>query len=290
MNGKCVPGSLGLLGAVLGMLVLAPVSSATNPQSKGFLRSHLNLRLCYYNDDNEMDFLYYKGLAEVLNSYISQRVMEGALRPKKVEINVACLTPWIDAGPIVEVRQSHKRYDILVAKNREPNLHQLVRIVNYFSSRNWESFCCYDRLKNDAASRTFDRILDREVGEPDMSFFVGRRQVVFQRDELRVIYEADHLYYELAGRRLDLKPDGPLPVKVRDRYLFGIEGALVVYGRDGEVRRKAISCDPSGFVTARAYARWVNIDISRCGGGALAYSYDKNRFYRVESLPSEFWR
>jgi hypothetical protein len=283
VNRRGVAASLRVLGAALGFLVLAPVSRATESQYKYYSLSHLRLTLCYYYPHHETDFLYYKGLAEILNLYIVQKVTEGTLRPKRVEIHIACHTPEVNAVPIVEVSQSRKSYDIVLAKDRDPNLYQLVRILDYFSSKNWKSFCCYDMAKNDAASHSFDRILDREVGELDMSFFVGRQQVVFHRDELRVIYEADRLFYELASQRLDLRPADPLPVKVRERYLMGTEGAIVVYGKGRELRRESIPCRLDLPIAAQAFAKWVNIN-TRCGKGeVLAYSYDRNRFYKVDA-------
>ncbi|HEX4962506.1 MAG TPA: hypothetical protein VF173_16850 [Thermoanaerobaculia bacterium] len=245
--------------------------------------SHLHLSFCYYNSFQETDFLYYQGLAEVLNAYVTQKEADGALKPKKIEIEIACI-PAINAGPIVAVSQSRESYDVTVAQTRKPDLRQLVRILSYFGSKRWRSFCCYDWGKNDTASRSFDRILDREVGEPDMSFFDGRQQVVFQRDELRVIYEADHLFYELAGQRLDLPPADPVPVKIGDRYLLGSEGTIVVYEKGTEVQRKSIPCQPEMPISTRVYARWVNVD-AFCNRKMLSYSYERNRFYDVKIPP-----
>lgn len=273
---------------ILGLFLLASSSLATEVSYGDFvLLSHLNLGFCSnFGERADTDILYYTGLAGVLNDYVAAKVEEGALQPKKVEIKIACHTA-VEAGPsIIDVSQNRRGYYIVIVQDVKPDLYQLVRIVDYFADKRWKSFC-HDKwagkVSPQTAFRTFNRILDETVGKPDLSFFADRREVVFQQDELRVIYEADQLFYELAGQRLDLKPADPLPVKMKDRYLFGIENAVVIYEEGKERRRKSLlSCvRPHPPIRVKAYSSWVNID---CGAAVLTYSYDRDRFYEVPIL------
>ncbi|HEX6904143.1 MAG TPA: hypothetical protein VF789_30815 [Thermoanaerobaculia bacterium] len=274
---------------ILGFFLLAASSSlATEVSYKDFvLLSHLNLAVCSNSGMRaDTDILYYTGLARVLNDYVAAKVEEGALQPKKVEIKIACHTAE-EAGPsIVDVSQNRRGYYIVMVRDVKPDLYQLVRIIDYFADKRWKPFChdkWHSTVSPETAFRTFNRILDETVGKPDLSFFASRREVVLQRDELRVVYEAEQLFYEMTGQRLDLKPDDPLPVKLRDRYLFGSEGAVVVFADGKERRRKSpSSCvRPHPPIRAKVYTRWINID---CGANVLAYSYDRDRFYEVRGI------
>ncbi len=215
---------------ILGLFLIPTSSLATEVSYGDFvLLSHLNLAFCSdFGQRADTDILYYTGLAEVLNDYVSAKVAEGALQPKKVEIKIACHTA-VEAGPsIVEVSQNRRGYYIVIVQDVKPDLYQLVRIIDYFADKRWKSFC-HDKwarkVSPQTAFRTFNRILDETVGKPDLSFFAGRREMVFQEDELRVVYEADQLFYEMAGQRLDLQAGRSVageierPLSVRKRRM-----------------------------------------------------------------------
>ena len=75
---------------ILVLLVSSRASEATNVECVDyFLFSNLNLSYCSrycYRADTEM--LYYKGLAEVLSTYIDRRREEGMLQAKKLGIKI----------------------------------------------------------------------------------------------------------------------------------------------------------------------------------------------------------
>ena len=184
--------------------------------------------------------------------------------------------------PEIEVSQNRRGYYITSRNSSNLNLYDLVRLVEYFASKNWQSFCCYRpylTMTPESARNRLARILDREVGQPDMSFFQGRRAVVFEVGDLQIVYENDRVFYSLASRRLDLEPADPAPVKVGNRYLFGSKDFLHVYENGVEVRRvpKPKSWTPDGFpCRARVHSKGVHLG---CGEGTpLAYSYEKNQF------------
>lgn len=193
---------------VLVLLLASHDSEATEVECLDhFLLSNLNLTYCSdkcYRADTEM--LSYKGLAEALNTYIDRKREEGKLQDKKWEIRV----DLVNAGPVTSLSQNRNGYHVQLGPGAAISLRQLLRIVNYFASANWRSFT-FAHWNARPGLGTLNRILDREVGEPDMSFFAGWSVPVFELGDLQVIYEDDRLFYMLAGQRLDLEPEDPEP-------------------------------------------------------------------------------
>jgi hypothetical protein len=279
------PGAL----AILALLLAASRVGATEVAcSDRVSLSNLDLRYCSnhcYRSDTEV--LYYRGLAEALNAYAGHRREEGALQAKTLTIEAQPVSS--NAGPAIRLTQSPRSYDVEFRYGYTPQwgcegisgLRAFVRIVDYFAAKSWKSFCYdYQTVSCGAALRTFGQLLDREAGQPDMSFFAGWRTVVYKVDDLLIVYEDDRLYYELAGRKLDLLPGDPLPVKVGERYVFGSQDAIHVYENGSEILRKAWKQQPDfGPFRARAFRTWVNLGYS--GGPKLSYSSAENRFHEV---------
>jgi hypothetical protein len=233
---------------------------------------------------NDMSVLYYTGLMEAVNAYVARKQDEGALQNKKLRIQF--IDPLADSGrPEIELTRSRWEYQIVSRDAANLNLRDLVRLVDYFASPNWQSFCCYDYVNrsHESVRNKIGRILDREVGQPDLAFFDGRRSIVAEIGDLQVVYENDRLFYSLAGQRLDLVPADPTPVQVKNRYLLGSRDFIHVYEEGREVRHSRTVQDSEGSwceppLRARAYRSWVNVG---CWEPRRSYSYEKNRFYEL---------
>lgn len=213
-------------------------SEATVIGCEYFLYPNLNFSYCSnHGRRSDTDMLYSIGLMEALNEYLGRKRAEGTLQEKKFEITY--IDPIGDAGqPEIEVSQNRRGYYITSRNSSDLNLRHLVQLVEYFASENWRSFCCYGYGRGpESIRKRFESILDREVGQPDMSFFDGRRSVVFEIGDLQVVYENDRLFYSLAGKRLDLEPGDPTPCKVQNRLRFGSRNFIHVYANGVERQR-----------------------------------------------------
>lgn len=212
---------------------------------------------------------------------------------KRLEIEAQ---PVNNAGPAICLNQGPDTFDVEFRYGYSDSwgctgisgLRDFVRIVDYFASENWHSFCYdYRKVSCGTALHSFDRLLNQEVGEADLSFFEGRRTVVFELDDLQMVYEGDRLFYVLAGQRLDLEPEDPVPVKIGERYVFGSKGAVHVYESGSEILRKAWKYQTDfGPFRAQAFRRWVNLGYS--GGPQLSYSAEENRFHEVPAGASSW--
>ncbi|HET9227164.1 MAG TPA: hypothetical protein VFR31_10880 [Thermoanaerobaculia bacterium] len=268
------------------LLAWSSGSEATYPGAEYFLHSELNLS--YWSNHcrrSDTDMLYFRGLTEALNSYI----LEKGKGTKKLEISVQDPAGH-GSAPGVTLSQNRKGYHIFTAARRSSdfNLPLLVQLVEYFASPSWKFYsCCRDYDQADSW-RVLHRLLDKEIGEPDMSFFQGRRSVVFETGDFQVIYEEDRLFYSLAGKTLDLEPGDPVPVKVGQRYLFGSKGFFHVYENGVEVQRTAKSeqCASAADepLLTRVHDEWVNVS---CG---LRYLYKENRFEQIPSSRADEYK
>ena len=237
-----------------------------------------------------MDSLPIKGLAVLLEQYVAARIDRGEL-PSTVHFEILGTTgywAWLAPVPTCLTR-SQSSYSIYT---EDLSLRNLVRLVEFSASERWRSFC-YDRGDPSKTpgliprlEQTLERILDEAVGEPDLSFFAGRRAVVYRVGELAVIYQDGRLFYELAGKELGVPPEGFLPVQVGDRYILQSRHAAVVFEAGAVIARhplpggeEEVECDSTYSRLARAYPKWANVT---CGPKAvLSYSAERNRFYRV---------
>ncbi|HSS49721.1 MAG TPA: hypothetical protein VLX28_12315, partial [Thermoanaerobaculia bacterium] len=244
---------------VLILLIVSHDGEASNVACEDRFRfPNVNLIYCSnYGRRTDTEMLYYKGLAKALNTYIDHKREAGTLQGKKLEIRI----DFADGGPVTDLSQGPTGYYVQFGPGSVVDLRQLLRIVDYFGSRSWRSFCPdWERKDPAIALHTLNRILDREVGEPDMIFFAGLQTVVFELDDLQVVFEDNRLFYVLAGRRLDLEPDDPTPVKAGDRYLFGSKGAIHVYENGSEILRRPWTYGVvDGAPHARVFRSWVNI-------------------------------
>ena len=88
----------------------------------------------------------------------------------------------------------------------DTNLSQLVRIINYFSSKDWASFC-YDneQVNPQVALNTFNEILNDRASKPGKDFFTDKKEIIWELGDYKIIYQNDDLYYQYKNTRLKYK-------------------------------------------------------------------------------------
>jgi len=274
--------SLFILKLLLFIFIFSNYNYATVRSYICYTYPHLNFSYCCNHCIERTNMLYYKGITKVLNDYIGTLIKEGKLKNKKVEIQAGCKV--FGGTPSIDVSQNRNGYFVL--KQGDFNLTQMVRIINYFTSPNWNSFC-YDRRNyqkefKEKEFKTFNKILDKEVGNANLEFFDDKQIEVLKLGDLTIIYEQDSLFYYLEGDRLPLRPENPPPVKLKNRYLLSSENSIFVYENGKVISSNKIptctGCIPNLFW--RPGSRWANLVID--GHNVLSYSYDKNKFYELE--------
>jgi hypothetical protein len=242
-------------------------------------------------DNDLVDHWTQEARGRLLEQYIAAQREQGKLPAIPFKIRDSSASLFFSARFPCVTRSA----DTLSIKTPDLSLRNLVRMIDYFGSPRWTSFC-YDgpdptktpglvaRLEQE-----LERRLDEAVGEPDLDFFADRKVVVHQVGELAVVYEAhehEGLFYELAGKRLAIPVEGFAPVQIANRYVLQNKRGVLVLERGEVVLRHAFpdseeepSCNGTCSIWAEACPKWVNL---ACDSTVvLAYSLERNRFTRT---------
>lgn len=270
---------------VLVVLICPLMAHATVGGHEYILYPHLNFEIVTNKcQRTETAVLRYSGLMEMLDTHIAHRIAEGQLEDKPFEI-IYKDRHISGMGPITELSQNQDGYHILLRHEPSLSLPHLVRLVDYFASESWRPFFGYPRLRDEEEAEKLRSLLDRTVGPPDLAHLEGRRSIVHETGDLRVIFEDGQLAYWLAGEKLELEPGDPPPVQVGNRYLLGGKNHVFVYENGVEIQAYPKpenswdwGCDVA--ILAETHGDWVHIG---CRGEArLLYSFDYDRFAEVE--------
>jgi len=250
-----------------------------------YLYPYSNFSFCFngHYPFDSIEYLYYKGLSSTLNEYIISRVNNGSLKNRKFEIQTGC--EIFGGHPSIEVSRNKRGYFVFI--HGSTNLYQMAKIINYFSSNAWKSFC-YNIEKTDPiiALSTFNTILNNVVEDPDLRFFDHKEKTVWELDNLKMIYHMDKLFYEIDGMTLNFQPSPPLPAKLKDRYFFVNNGRIQVFEKGTIILEQMIpdydNTEPLLY-TMEAYRKWLNFFYG--GHPIFSYAYHNNRFYKIQSEP-----
>lgn len=248
-----------------------------------YLYGYSNFSFCFngHYPYDSVEYLYYKGLSSILNEYIMEKVKTGYVKNRKFEIQAGC--EIFGGHPSIEVSRNKNGHFVFI--HGPTNLYQLVKIINYFSASDWKSFCYnIETVDPIIALRTFNKNLNHVIGDPAPSFFNNKEKIVWELDNLKIIYRMDELFYELNGIELNFQPCSPLPVKLNDRYFFVNVGRIQVFEKGKIVLEQIIpdfdNTEPLLY-TMEAYRKWLNFYYD--GSPILSYSYHNNRFYQIKS-------
>lgn len=268
------------LYAIVFILFLSFNSHATERGYNHYLYSNLNFSFCYnITSYDPVEYLYYKGLSEVLNEYIIDQVQKRDLINSKFEIRAGCTI--FGGHPSIEISRNRNGNFIFI--HGDTNLFQLVRIINYFSSNDWASFCYNsEQVTPQVALKTFNKILDGRVGESGLDFFKNKKIGIWELGDLKIIYEDDQIHYRFKDTRLNYNIYYPLPVKLGDRYFFIKDDTVQVFEAGKIILEEKIP----GFddtmpyrYSMQAYKKWCNLYYE--SKPVLSYSYAGNQFYKI---------
>ena len=268
------------LYSVLFILCFSFNSLATERVYNHYLHSNLNFSFCYnVTSYDPVEFLYYRGLSKVLNEYIIDKAQQKNLNSNKFEIQAGCTI--FGGHPSIEISRNRNGNFIFI--HGDTNLSQLVRIIDYFFSNDWASFCYdNDQVNPQSALKSFNKILDDRVRESDLGFFQNKKIIVWELSDLKIIYENDKMYYQFKDTRLNYKLYYPLPVKLGNRYFF-VENDIIQVFEAGKIILEESIPDLDDAMPYRysmkAYKKWCNFYYE--DKPVLSYSYAENRFYVI---------
>ena len=79
------------LYSVIIIFVFSVNAGATERAYHNYIYSNLNFSFCYnFTSHDPVEYLYYKGLSTLLNEYIKEKIENGDLDNKKLEIQAGC--------------------------------------------------------------------------------------------------------------------------------------------------------------------------------------------------------
>lgn len=264
---------------------------ATNPCALYFDFPHLTLLAGQSNYEHFplWEMLRARGLGQLLEDYLAAKAERSEWSAIRFEIDNLATTRFIFGRNVPWLSRSK---ELWIAQLNRLELRHAVRIIEFFASSKWRSFCPEkpESKTDEQWNGLLEGILDETVGEPDLSFFDGRRVIVYRVGDLAIVYQDERLFYELAGQPLDFELEEFLPVRVGDRYVIQRQGELLVLERGQVIARGRLpahqdlrSCDGPHEFWAEACAKWVNVV---CGPTAvLSYSAKQNRFYSIQVDP-----
>lgn len=263
------------------LLLSAYHANSTVETFRHFIYPNLNFSICYNHSQWEpIHVLYYKGLSQLLNEYISHKVKNSELESKKFEIQI--LSAVFGSNQEIEISQNKNGYFVFIHGNT--NLTYLVKVVNYFVSDNWQSFC-FRSSNRDAKKRaldTFNKIL-KSVGTPNMDFFESKKAILWELDELQIAFENDQLNYYLSGKKLFFQPSSPLPAKLNDRFFLAGNDSIHVFENNKEILKDRIPMQKNA--TQDCYS--LKVDNTRLylycfDRPILRYSHEENKFFNMK--------
>jgi hypothetical protein len=261
---------------------LGALRSTPELTSRFFNYRHLKFELIIRHE-NDAENLYYKGVSEILSSFIDSLISAGKLQDKKFEISVTTAV-WMDQSPgVIMYKSPYSYYCSLNGLVQKINLSYLLNIINYFTTAQWESFY-YDTktLPPKTAVNIFNRKLPPTPAY--IKHIVQTQKTVVDSKLYDIVLKNDSLFVFVNGRK-HCRLSNPLPVEIKDRVIIAngnkfevISGGQII----GEITltKSHITDGMYEQPFAKAQDKWVNYNnINYC---FLSYSYDRNKFYKLK--------
>ena len=273
---------------LLAIVMISPLHATVRCYTT-YYYSNLYFNICY-NDTyiSREKLVYYKAVSKLLNDYIKQKIDEGSVERYKIfDIHIGCTC--MGTYPSVEMYHYKKGYYFFIREF--PKLPYLVRIIDYFLSEKWSSFCYeYNDLypnRDERILKNFNRKLRRIIPKVDLSFFKDKTILFYKVSNLKVYYQNEKVSISINGKRVNAPLGNVFPVKIRDRYIILGKKYLYVYTDKKLIKRVKIP-ESSKYeawnhrYSIKVFKDWVNIYWSlkpERGSVIFSYCYSKNRFY-----------
>lgn len=238
-----------------------------------------------YRYINDIEKLYYKTLTEDLDEYIGRLKLEGKLDRGKIHLEIMTAI-WMNHANGVEMYRYNKGYYcFLNGLTQTINQNYLERIVDYFASDNWESFC-YDNTKvtPEQAIHIFNKRLSES---PTLSKLTKTKRQALKLNNVTVYLEDDSLVCEGADLKLGaIKHLTPFSADSKDivttnNTIYVIENGKVINSID--LPEYNFSAGRYEHPWVEVYPLWINFENRE--GYFLSYSIKKNKFYKI-ALPT----
>ena len=244
-----------------------------------------------YRDFSAIDRLYHQSLLENLDAFADSLKQAGKLNRGKIHFHILKET-WNQSIPtgVIMYRYKGGYYCMLntyyTSKIAPITQDYLARIIAYFASDDWESFCSgiYDDEKASlAALQAFNRRLEPIKVPPRYP----ARKVLELNGALAVYFQDDALIGRYAGQEYG-KIKWLLPFSAGSKSFITV-GETIYVAENGTVINK-IKLTEEDFVgwdgaapRAAVFPKWVNFENSE--GYFLSYSIEENKFYKFRGMP-----
>lgn len=262
-----------LLSMLLAFSILA---KATECVDRIFHETKVDIYLCQnYSSYHETTAILFKARTKILNDYILQKIKTGALKDKKIEIQI-----YDQVLTYTHLELTQSKYAYYVTLSGFPTLKQLETFVNYFTKPDWKPFLTSDNEK--VSSEIIAQQIEKfyAANAISNSLVTQTHFPVWTNENLHLDYANDSLKYFVDSIALNIQPTSSLPVRINDRFLLFQSDSIFVLQRGTIIQRVKIDEPIQEDYDNYAFNKWVNI----CNGGPdnwlYSYSYDKNRFYK----------
>jgi hypothetical protein len=194
-------------------IILPSISEATQRHYSTHQYDNLELTYCHIHF-TDAEWLYYKGLGQVLNAYIAERIKKNELQDKPFFLEIDCK----QMSPVSPIEITHDKRRYSVYMHAETNLQELVQVVNYCASE-YTTPITFDWRPGEWVE-AFRKVLEQTVGTPDMTFFELMQVSVFELDtHFHIVYKDDQLWDCIDGvclKVIDLWNEWEHPAKGDD--------------------------------------------------------------------------
>ena len=264
--------------------ILCTTAKATDCTPRVFQEEKINFALCdNYGRCGEKTYLLFKARTKALNNYIKDKIARGELEDKKFEFSIY--------SPIYlryfELSQGKNGYFVSMSGYLYPTLEQLISIVDYFATPNWQPLFLNNyptKNETDEAFHRRSRASEQRISNIYKSG-EGREPhtyqlfTIWEKEGVSLEYSGDSLKYIIDNMPLAFKVNATLPVKIQDRYLFFEEERISVV-QDMKIIQTFEAYSEEDY-RVYAHSKWVNIcpPWGSEDSWIYSYSYEKNRFY-----------
>jgi len=235
---------------------------------------HIELDVTY-RYEKPVERLYYKSLIENLDNFIDSLKHTGKLNRGKIYFSIQTAI-WMDGGTIVEMYRWKKGYYCWLNARIQPITQDyMTKIITYFVSDNWESFC-YDntKIEPDKALRFFNKRIDTI----DVAYqYVDKK--VLEVNDLSVYFQNGYLICKSANKEYG-KIDYFLPFSAGSRNFIAIGETIYVVENGSIINQIQLAKDDFSYENwGEVFPKWINFRNNT--GYFLSYSIEKNKFYKL---------
>ena len=273
------------LSVVLCALLLDLGISAVPVRHEYILYPNVNIRLTFPRTDPWINYiLRYRGIGHFLNEYIADKIAAGALAPKPFEIKI--ITSAIIAEEI-EISQNSNGY--FVTLHGHADLSELLRLVDYFTSPQWESYCYiynweehdYDTYRAKSVNG-YQAVLRNKTEAPDLSIYKDVFVPVWETSDLQIRYTPDRLDMTIGNQVLDHKFNNVLPYHLQDTYALIDKGQVYIYHNNvSNLSHPIPGYEDFTDVFWHFWHQNNQIQLYRDDVVVLSYSLDYSQFYSI---------